>query len=280
MGTGKITGFSQMYIDSQKKLPLVLDDFFSKPTEGILDRNLYELGEDRTLSVRFLEKGYRCLYEPRAVALTECPDGIVKFIQQRRRWNNSTFVNLASMLTKKSLWVQAKTFPIMIFTTFDLIGSYLSPANSAILMTIIWSPLFRWISLHLNYTIEPVEFILWFIALQMMMISTTNIDVAGGMFYVLVTFFSGVLMAGSAWFFISDFIRPIVNNFTAHPDEFGTYAPLFMICLFPFLHIIMSITLPPALFSVVFYYLMIPVISLTLPFYSFLHLDDFSWGNR
>jgi len=275
-----MTSFSLYYYQIKQQLPLILDDFFSKETVGIVDRNLYELGEDRTLTVRFLEQGYRCLYEPRAVALTECPDSIVKFIQQRRRWNNSTFVNLAAMMTRKSLWLQAKTFPIMIFSLFDLCGSYLMPANSLILSWIIWTPLFNWISAHINYTINGLEFIVWWTGLQMMMISVTNCDDRGGMLYVLITFFSGLLMLGSAWFFVFDFMKPIIDKFINEPAPLENSAPVFMLFLFPLLYIIMSITYLPAVFTVVFYYLMIPVISLTLPFYSFLHLDDFSWGNR
>lgn len=98
----------------------------------------------------------------------------------------------------------------------------------------------------------------------------------GGMLYVLITFFSGLLMLASAWFFVFDFMAPIINKFIADPSPLENSAPVFMLFLFPFLHLIMSVTQPLSLFTVVFYYLMIPVISLTLPFYSFLHLDDFS----
>ena len=52
------------YKQTAKSLPLTLSDFFSRPTKGIVDRNLYELGEDRTLTVRFLERGLTTLYEP------------------------------------------------------------------------------------------------------------------------------------------------------------------------------------------------------------------------
>ena len=40
--------------------------------DNLYQRNLYELGEDRTLTIRMLEKGYKTLYDPRAVANTEC----------------------------------------------------------------------------------------------------------------------------------------------------------------------------------------------------------------
>jgi cellulose synthase/poly-beta-1,6-N-acetylglucosamine synthase-like glycosyltransferase len=45
-----------------------------------MDRNLYQLGEDRTLTIRMLEQGYNTQYEPRAIAYTECPNNIVQFI--------------------------------------------------------------------------------------------------------------------------------------------------------------------------------------------------------
>jgi cellulose synthase/poly-beta-1,6-N-acetylglucosamine synthase-like glycosyltransferase len=61
---------SFLYRKKSMNIPLTLSDFFSKKTTGIIERNLYELGEDRTLTVRFLERGLSCMYEPRAIAYT------------------------------------------------------------------------------------------------------------------------------------------------------------------------------------------------------------------
>ena len=47
---------SWIYQKTQELIPLTLSDFFSKPTSGIVERNLYELGEDRTLICSFLRE--------------------------------------------------------------------------------------------------------------------------------------------------------------------------------------------------------------------------------
>jgi cellulose synthase/poly-beta-1,6-N-acetylglucosamine synthase-like glycosyltransferase len=61
---------SFLYRKNSMNIPLTLSDFFSRKTTGIIERNLYELGEDRTLTVKFLERGLKCMYEPRAIAYT------------------------------------------------------------------------------------------------------------------------------------------------------------------------------------------------------------------
>eukprot|EP01114_Cavostelium_apophysatum_P009296 TRINITY_DN223_c0_g1_i1.p1 TRINITY_DN223_c0_g1~~TRINITY_DN223_c0_g1_i1.p1 ORF type:complete len:836 (+),score=267.36 TRINITY_DN223_c0_g1_i1:237-2744(+) len=280
----KMGPFSRYYYEVKQTLPLVLDDFFSKPTVGIVDRNLYELGEDRTLTIRFLEKGLKCLYEPRAVAYTECPDGIVKYFQQRRRWNNSTFVNLACIMLKGRLWCKLRTFPIMIFSFFDLFGSYILPANAILLMYVIWQPMFDWIadktcgngSFNVCVNINATYVIAAILIVQALVVMISSINTAD-MFYVFITFIQGLLMLASFPFFVL-FCITLVNNFIG--DMSGSWAPAFIMVLFPLLHTISSISLPPAFFTVIYYWAMIPTAALTLPLYSFVHLDDFSWGNR
>jgi len=272
----KMGPFSLYYYKVKQTLPLVLDDFFSKPTNGIIDRNLYELGEDRTLTIRFLERGLKCLYEPRAVAYTECPDGIVKYFQQRRRWNNSTFINLCAMVVKPGLWCTPRCIPVQIFSLLDLFGSYILPANSLLLMYVIWNPMFEWIGDHTSIYINAAYVIAILLALQALVVMTTNI-VTADMFYVFLTFIQGLLMVVAfPWFII--FVINIVHQFEADPGEY--WAPVFILALFPVLHTIMSVTHPPSFFTVVYWWVMIPTSALTLPMYSFVHLDDFSWGNR
>jgi len=268
--------FSFYYYKINQSLPLIMDDFFSRPTIGIKDRNLYELGEDRTLTIRFLEQGLKCLYEPRAIAYTECPDSIVKYFQQRRRWNNSTFVNLAAMIVKGSLWCKPRCIPIQIFATLDLFGSYILPANALLLMYIVWKPFFEYVAENTGYDIDAFLVILVLLLVQTLVIFTTSIVIAD-MFYVTVTFFQCVIMLVSfPWFVI--FVINIINDFKA--DYANHWAPFFILALFPLLHTIMSVTRPQAFFTVIFWWAMIPISAFTLPLYSFVHLDDFSWGNR
>lgn len=272
----KMGPFSLYYYKVKQTLPLVLDDFFSRPTIGIKDRNLYELGEDRTLTIRFLEQGMQCLYEPRAVAYTECPDSIVKYFQQRRRWNNSTFINLCAMVVKPSLWCTPRCIPIQIFAFLDLFGAYILPANAILLMYVIWDPMFRYIGDHAGIYIAAEYVIAGLLVVQALVIMTTNL-VTADMFYVFLVFIQGLLMLVAIPFFVG-FVIDIVKTFLN--DMWGHWAPIFILILFPLLHTIMSITKPAAFFTVIFWWAMIPMSALTLPFYSFVHLDDFSWGNR
>ena len=73
---------------------------------------------------------------------------------QRRRWNNSTFVNLGMMLLKPKLWLQLKTLPVMVFTTFDFISSYFLPTNAILLIYSVWSPVVSALSDSLNLNIS------------------------------------------------------------------------------------------------------------------------------
>jgi cellulose synthase/poly-beta-1,6-N-acetylglucosamine synthase-like glycosyltransferase len=273
-----MTPFSFFYLTKVKDLlPLILNDFFSKPTIGIIDRNLYELGEDRTLTVRMLEQGMTCLYEPSAIAYTECPDSIKLFMLQRRRWNNSTFINLVMMVIRPKLWTQLKTIPIMVFALFDLVGAYLMPANAVLLMIYIWDPFFQVINDLAGTDLQASEIVAWWLIVQLVVIATTNMS-SSDYFYVFNTFITGVLMAASLYFFIREIIVPVFIDFKENP---AFNWPLFLLTIvFITLYLAVSIPSPLMFFTSTFYYLMLPTVSITLPLYSFLHLDDFSWGNR
>jgi len=260
-------------------LPLVLDDFFSKPTIGIVARNLYELGEDRTLTVKMLEKGLKTTYEPRAVAFTECPDTIGKLIQQRRRWNNSTFVNLVVMIVRPQLWLQLKTIPVMIFTLFDLIGSYFLPVN-AILFTIqIWNPLFIAVSDYLNFgfVINAQTFLAWWLTLQLLIMLTTKMP-DNEMYFILSTFISGLAMLGSLYFMGKLIFVEVVRAFI--DDPINNWPLIIITYIFPFLHLLTSLTNPFMFLTMIFFIVMFPTVIITIPLNAFLRLDDFSWGTR
>lgn len=270
----KQTAWSRVYSANQKTLPLIKNDFFSRPTSGIIERNLYELGEDRTLTIRLLEKGWKCVYNPSAIALTECPDTLLKFIQQRRRWNNSTFVNLAMLTINVKLWKNPRMFPIMIFTLYDLIGSYLLPANALIVMGLIWVPFFN----QLNISFLNGEMVaLWWFILSLLIIASTKIDTSD-MFYVLSTLLSSLLMVASVYFFVKDQILPPFLNFNSHNPN--SYPLPLIILVFPVMHVIVSVLTPWTFITWIFFYILFPTAAIIIPTYSFFHLDDFSWGNR
>jgi len=277
---GQMDAMQFMYLNRVRNtLPLVLDDFFSKPTIGIIARNLYELGEDRTLTVKMLEKGLKTTYEPRAIAYTECPDTIGKLIQQRRRWNNSTFVNLVIMILRPPLWLQFKTFPIMIFTLFDLIGSYFLPVN-AILFTIqIWNPLFKQLSdwIDLGFEVTATTFIAWWLVLQMVIMLTTKMP-HNEMYFILSTFVSGLLMIGSLYYMGRLIFVEVIESFIKDPSK--NWGVFIITYIFPFLHMVASVSNPLMFLTMGFFLIMFPTVIITIPLNAFLRLDDFSWGTR
>lgn len=144
-------------------------------------------------------------------------------------------------------------------------------------MIMIWSPFVEWFSATFDINVSVTGVLIWYLFVQLVIISSTQLNSAD-MFYVLLTFISGIMMAGSFYFFIADQIIPLIHNFIN--DPFTYWAPFVILLIFPILHLIVSISLPPAFFTFIFFYLLLPTIGITLPFYSFLHLDDFSWGNR
>eukprot|EP01114_Cavostelium_apophysatum_P013196 TRINITY_DN3137_c0_g1_i1.p1 TRINITY_DN3137_c0_g1~~TRINITY_DN3137_c0_g1_i1.p1 ORF type:complete len:794 (-),score=191.04 TRINITY_DN3137_c0_g1_i1:1423-3804(-) len=276
----KMDAMQFMYLNRVKNtLPLVLDDFFSRPTIGIVARNLYELGEDRTLTVKMLEKGLKTTYEPRAVAYTECPDTIGKLIQQRRRWNNSTFVNLAVMLTSRTLWFQWKTFPVMIFTTFDLFGSYFLPVNAILFVTQIWDPFFSDLSIvfGLGFTLNARTFLACWLALQLLIMVMSKMP-ENEMYFILSTFISGLVMLGSLYYIGRLVFYEVISSFRADPAS--SWPVLVISYIFPLLHLICSVTNPPMFLTMIFFLIMFPTVIITIPLYAFLKLDDFSWGTR
>jgi len=265
------------YLENKARRPLTLSDFFSKPTKGIIERNLYQLGEDRTLTIRFLERALYCLYEPHAIAFTECPDTLRKLMQQRRRWNNSTFVNLLLMLSRSKMWSQCRLFPVMFFSIFDLLGSYLLPANALLIISSIWSPVVDIISSIFQFDISGGQVVFWWALIAFIVTACTKVD-SSYFFYMTHTLFAGIMMALSSYWLIRVNIMGIVGLFIENPESY--WPELVVSMIFPSLHLAVSLPQPYMFLTVVFYYLMLPTIAVTIPIYATLNLDDFTWGNR
>ncbi len=70
--------------------------------------------EDCDLTLRILSKGWKILYEPRAVAFTEAPEGLLDLIKQRYRWTRG--IVQAMRKNTENLLKNSKHFPGNIFT--------------------------------------------------------------------------------------------------------------------------------------------------------------------
>jgi len=183
------------------------------------------------------------------------------------------------MLLTIRLWIYPKNWPVMVFAAYDLVGAYLMPANAVLLMVVIWDPLFQIINQQYNVSyLTGSGIVFWWLVIQIIVIATTKMD-SSDTFYVLSTFITGALMAASLYFLLVVQLFPIYYDFVvAYPN--GDYPLFILTALFPIIYILVSIPSPPMFFSSAFYFLMFPTVSITLPLYSFFHLDDFSWGNR
>lgn len=265
---------NKLYINEQGETNLQ-SDFFSKDVKDLVKRNLYELGEDRTLTVRFLENGYSTLYEPRAIAYTDCPDNIVQLTMQRRRWNNSTLVNLINMVLSPKLWFQKKMLLVMIFTLIDLVGTFILTANSLLLLYLIWDPFFAWVGVSKFF--ETGYILLMWLLFSLIVMLSAKIETSS-LYYIFSTFFTSVLMLFSLYFFFSDNIIPIVSDFIDDPAQ--NWALFAIIFAFLLLNLLVSVFKPWAFLSSIFPYILFPTINVTIPFYSILHIDDFTWGTR
>jgi Glycosyltransferases, probably involved in cell wall biogenesis len=74
-------------------LEQVVNSYLGSATT-IWEKNQLDLGEDRTLTTLLIQAGWDTTYVWRAVARTHVPNSLLGFIKQRRRWINSTIVNM------------------------------------------------------------------------------------------------------------------------------------------------------------------------------------------
>ena len=70
-------------------------------------------GDDRFLTSRLLEHGYKTLYQPESVVYTDAPDTLKGFVKQRLRWSRGAIRGTLSSIP----WTFK--YPYMTFTTFS-----------------------------------------------------------------------------------------------------------------------------------------------------------------
>jgi len=269
--SGDKQSVSFYYVSKVKKeATFVTQDFFSKPTIGLMDRNMYDLGSERTLATRLIQMKYKIVYEPRAMCQTEVPDSISKFLHRRRRWQNSTFMNQLVIFFTPRLWAQPRMWVILIMTMFDLIGLYVLPTHGVVLLDGIWRPMFAEIEVS-----TPLILFIW-ILVQIIIMSSTTLATSD-MFYVLSTFTTGLIMAFAAYFFVHARVIYVVQFFV---ENLVNWQRMVVYLILPLMHIIVSLFFPLAFFAALAIYLMFPTIAITAPLYSFFHLDDFTWASR
>jgi len=267
------SNMSFYYVSTVKDtLPLVTQDFFSKPTVGLVDRNLYYLGSDKILTSKCLQLGYKTVYDPRVISHTQAPDSVANLMHQRRRWNNTNFMSQAVNFVQWRLWLNPRTFVGQVLSLFDLIGSYLLLTHSILIIYAIWTPFIRYVT-----SFSPSLIIFMWVLVQIIIVSSTRLDTSD-MFYVLNSFSTGIMMGVSIYFFVNDHYSSIIDNVVSDPSTNWAITVVFFI--FPVLHIIVSIFSPLSFIAAIGQFLMFPSLYVTTTIYSFFHLDDFSWSSR
>lgn len=158
---------------------------------------------------------------------------------------------------------------------YDLIGSYFLPTNSLLLLSVIWGQFFDQFDTIMGFHVTGETFVTVWLLMIIVAVATTKMQ-DSDMFYVLITFISGILQVASLYFFVIGTLIPPIEKFVINPSDLNNLPLAVIVVIFPLMHICVSITKPFAFFSSGFYFLLLPTISLTIPLYSFFHLDDFT----
>jgi len=125
--------FSMHRVDDFVGNNYVMQEFDKHPSKGsIKESNLLELGEDRYLTLLLLF--WQCFpqtpsrkqicYTPRAKCTTTAPRTWEKYRNQRRRWNNSTYMCILDFMP--TVLTSKEMPPVMKYQSFiDFLGVYL-----------------------------------------------------------------------------------------------------------------------------------------------------------
>jgi cellulose synthase/poly-beta-1,6-N-acetylglucosamine synthase-like glycosyltransferase len=258
-------------------IPIVKDDFYSKDLKGFVQRNIHELGGDKTLALKLIEKGFQTRYEPNAVAFTEGPDTIAGLMQQRRRRSNAEFWNNFLMFFNWRIWIKIRTIPLQFLALFHVVYTYILPVNSIIVTLVIWDNFIRWVNENVYIELSTDQIIFWWVAIQVVVMVSTKLATSD-MFYALITFFTGAMMIASGYFFVNYVCIPIGEEFVLKPaSNWGSFV---LLIIFGVQHLVLSLFNPLVFIAGAATYIFFPTFTFTFQVYSFLNQDDFTWGNR
>jgi chitin synthase len=122
------------------------------------EANMY-LAEDRILCLGIFcqaESNYIMKYIPDAVARTDAVDNIIEFINQRRRWINSSWFALNYVLRNYAYHVEESSHSSCMkyfFLPFNMFMAYLGKVNMYIIMAI-----FLFVVSTISYQFIPATF--------------------------------------------------------------------------------------------------------------------------
>eukprot|EP01105_Mastigella_eilhardi_P021715 TRINITY_DN5283_c0_g1_i8.p1 TRINITY_DN5283_c0_g1~~TRINITY_DN5283_c0_g1_i8.p1 ORF type:complete len:661 (+),score=163.77 TRINITY_DN5283_c0_g1_i8:192-1985(+) len=246
-----------------KALEQVLNVYLAVTTT-IWNKNQLDLGEDRTLTTQLLQGGWNTVYVQNAVARTQVPSTLIGLIKQRRRWINSTVVNMVILLRHVH---RLKALPLLLALGIELISSFTLPTAMILLLYDLA------ITAGLHATVSLAIVILWIVIIMTLSL-TTRIEQVAYWFHV-----SSIISATA----IVLFIILMIQNY----EKFIHKGWLELVVLLSWFGIIIvSSIIHRQWFSVlgvvapVAWLLLCPTMYIVVPLYAVCNFDDLSWGTR
>lgn len=244
-------------------MEMVLDKYLAG-TVSIFDRNKLDLGEDRTLTTLLLQAGWCTTYVSTAVAKTEAPDTLEKIIRQRRRWINSTVVNMWSLLKTVRRW---QALPLVVSLAVELASSFVLP--TAVLMLFYQMGL----TMGLSATITVAALVLWAVALVVLSMTSAT---QGSMWMYEHSAIIGAFVVFLMLLFTVQNIAEMAHKYFM--EVVVIFAWLGCVVVASFVHhqaaSVVSLIAPFC------WFLMAPVMYVVIPIFAICNFDDVSWGTR
>ena len=244
-------------------MEMVLDKYLAG-TVSIFDRNKLDLGEDRTLTTLLLQAGWCTTYVSSAVAKTEAPDTLEKIIRQRRRWINSTIVNMWSLLKTVRRW---QALPLIVSLAVELVSSFVLP--TAVLMLFYQMGL----TMGLNATITVAALVLWAVALVVLSMTSAT---QGSMWMYEHSAIIGAFVVFLMLLFTIQNIAEMAHKYFM--EVVVIFAWLGCVVVASFVHRQASSVV--SLIAPFCWFLMAPVMYVVIPIFAICNFDDVSWGTR
>jgi len=135
----------------------------------------------------------------------------------------------------------------------------------------------QWINSISGTELNTNQIIFWWTMIQLVVMVSSKM-VTSDMFYALLTFLSGAMMIGSIYFFVDLVLIPSGFSFSASPAL--NWPLLVIIIIWPVAHLVVSLFNPLVFFMGISTYIFFPTLTFTIQAYSFVNMDDMSWGTR
>ncbi|GAB6025457.1 hypothetical protein CHUAL_011200 [Chamberlinius hualienensis] len=245
----------------------VMKKYTTKPSEA---RHYvqYDQGEDRWLCTLLLQRGYRVEYSAASDAYTHAPEGFAEFFNQRRRWVPSTMANILDLLqdSKRTVAINNNISSLyIIYQGMLMVGTVLGPGTIFLMMIAAFVSAFS-VPTSTAFYFNAIPLLIFII---MCFAAKPNNQVLCAQ--ILTCFYAIVMLAVMVGIFIQ-----IAYSGWSSPTTFLTLLLPVTMCTAAILH--------PLEFTCLLwgwlYWLVIPSMYLLLIIYSYMNMNNVSWGTR